>query len=136
VDVDYWTPTNTDAKYPAPGGIQSGDNPKYASNLGFFDGSYLKVRAMTLGYNFKQEYIEDFGISNLRLYFSAQNPFVLFSPLYKESGLDPETNSGVDSNGNRENVAVNTTNVSSGIPTIGANAPTTRNYMFGLNFSF
>src|SRR5690606_8739531 len=28
VKVDYWTPENTDAKYPKPGGIMSGDNPK------------------------------------------------------------------------------------------------------------
>lgn len=27
VDVDYWTEENTNAKYPKPGGIQSGDNP-------------------------------------------------------------------------------------------------------------
>lgn len=31
VDVDYWTEENTNAKYPKPGGIQSGDNPKYGN---------------------------------------------------------------------------------------------------------
>ena len=36
VDVDYWTEENTNAKYPKPGGIQSGDNPKYGSTLGYF----------------------------------------------------------------------------------------------------
>ena len=35
VDVDYWTEENTNAKYPKPGGIQSGDNPKYGSTLGY-----------------------------------------------------------------------------------------------------
>lgn len=40
VDVDYWTEENTNAKYPKPGGIQSGDNPKYGSTLGYFDASY------------------------------------------------------------------------------------------------
>lgn len=35
VDVDYWTPENKGAKYPKPGGIQSGDNPKYGSTLGY-----------------------------------------------------------------------------------------------------
>ena len=33
VDVDYWTEENTNAKYPKPGGIQSGANPKYGSSL-------------------------------------------------------------------------------------------------------
>ncbi|WNH13835.1 SusC/RagA family TonB-linked outer membrane protein [Thalassobellus suaedae] len=136
VDVDYWTPTNTDAKYPAPGGIQSGDNQKYASTLGYFDGSFLKVRTITLGYNFDQGLIKDLGIQKLRVYATAQNPFVLFSDFHKESGMDHETNSGVDSNGNRQNVAVNTSNISVGIPTIGTNVPTTRNYMIGLNLTF
>src|SRR5690606_3423090 len=49
VDVDYWTPENTNARYPRPGGPQSSDNPRYGSTLGYFDASYLKVRAITLG---------------------------------------------------------------------------------------
>ncbi|WP_179021878.1 SusC/RagA family TonB-linked outer membrane protein [Winogradskyella forsetii] len=136
VDVDYWTPSNTDAKYPAPGGVQSGDNQKYASTLGYFDGSYLKIRAMTLGYNFNPKTLDKTGIERLRIYFTAQNPFVLFSPFHDESGLDPETNSGVNGDGTRQNVAVNTGNISGGIPTIGTNVPTTRNFLLGLNITF
>ena len=137
VNVDYWTPENTDAKYPAPGGIQAGDGPKYGSTMGYFDGSYLKVRAMTLGYNFNTDLVSDLGIQNMRLYATVQNPFVLFSPFYKESGMDPETNSGVDVNGNRQNSATGTNGfISQGIATIGANVPTTRNFMLGLNLTF
>lgn len=137
VNVDYWTPTNTNANYPAPGGIQSGDNPKYGTTLGYFDGSYLKVRAITLGYNFSQDFINNAGIQNMRLYATVQNPFVLFSPFHKESGMDPETNSGVDSDGNAQNSATGTNGqISRGIATIGANVPTTRNFMLGLNLTF
>lgn len=136
VDVDYWTPNNTDAKYPAPGGVQSGDNQKYASTLGYFDGSYLKIRAMTLGYNVPRKTLEQIGIERLRVYVTAQNPFVFFSPFHDESGLDPETNSGVNGDGTRQNVAVNTGNISGGIPTIGTNVPTTRNFLLGLNITF
>ena len=136
VRVDYWTPTNTDAKYPAPGGPQSGDNQDYASTLGYFNGSFLRFRTITLGYNFEQGFLDKLGIQNLRIYATAQNPFVLFSDFKKESGLDPETNSGVNGDGTRQNVAVNTTQISNGIPTIGVNAPTTRNYLLGLNISF
>lgn len=137
VDVDYWTPTNTGAKYPAPGGIQSGDNQKYMSTLGYFDGSYLKVRALTLGYNFTQDVFKNLGVDQLRLYATVQNPFVLFSPFHDESGLDPEvTNSGVNSDGTRQNSATNTTNISTGIPTVGTNVPSTRNFLIGLKLSF
>ncbi len=137
VDVDYWTPTNTDAKYPAPGGIQSGDNQKYASTLGYFNGSYLKVRALTLGYNFTPNILSKIKLNNLRIYGTILNPFVLFSPFHDESGLDPEvTNSGVDAQGQRQNSAVNTSNISRGIPTIGTNVPSTRTFLIGLNVSF
>ncbi|WP_318311771.1 SusC/RagA family TonB-linked outer membrane protein [Flagellimonas crocea] len=137
INVDYWTPENTDAKYPAPGGIQAGDGPKYGTTMGYFDGSYLKIRAMTLGYNFDQDLVSGFGMSNLRLYATVQNPFVLFSPFHRESGMDPETNSGVDNNGNAQNSATGTSGfISRGIATIGANVPTTRNFMLGLNLTF
>ena len=136
VQVDYWTPTNTDAKYPKPGGIQSGDNPKYGTTLGYFDGSYLKVRTITLGYNFEQKLLENIGVERLRIYATVQNPFVLFSPFHRESGMDPETNSGVNNDGNAQNSATGTNGNFRGLPTIGANLPTTRNYMIGLNLTF
>ncbi|RXG11995.1 TonB-linked SusC/RagA family outer membrane protein [Leeuwenhoekiella aestuarii] len=137
IDVDYWTPTNTDAKYPAPGGIQDGDGPRYGRTMGYFDGSYLKIRAMTLGYNFESTLAEKAGLSSLRLYATVQNPFVLFSPYHKESGMDPETNSGSDGAGNAQNSATGTAGfISRGIATIGTNVPTTRNFLLGLNVKF
>ena len=72
IDVDYWTEENTGAKYPKPGGIMSSDNPKYGSTLGYFNAGYLKIRAITLGYDFaKLKPVKDFGISRLRLYASC-----------------------------------------------------------------
>ena len=132
LDVDYWTPENTGAKYPKPGGIQSGDNPKYGSTLGYFNAGYLKFRTITLGYNFENlKAIKDFGISRLRLYASIQNPFVLFSPFNNESGLDPETNSW-----SNENTAVGYSFGSHRMPIVGYNTPATRNFLFGVNVTF
>jgi len=129
VDVDYWTPDNRDAEYPNPRGIRSGDNPKYMSTMGYFDASYVKIRAITLGYTLDQEFMKRLGIEKLRLYFTAQNPFVLFSPYHKQSGMDPETNSYGD-----ENQAV--ASYQRRFLVIGTNTPTTRNYLFGLNLTF
>ncbi|SFQ83806.1 SusC/RagA family TonB-linked outer membrane protein [Hymenobacter arizonensis] len=132
VKVDYWTPENTDARYPKPGGIASGDNPKYGSTLGYFDASYLKVRTISLGYNFdNMAWLKGAGVSRLRLYATAQNPFVLFSPYNKESGMDPETNSFGD-----ENAAVPLGQNLRRILTLGTNAPATRSYIVGLNLTF
>ncbi|WP_083470195.1 SusC/RagA family TonB-linked outer membrane protein [Rufibacter tibetensis] len=131
VKVDYWTPENTDARFPKPGGIASGDNPKYASTLSYFDASYMKVRTISLGYNFDNNaWLKNAGVNRLRLYVTAQNPFVMFSPYHRESGMDPETNSYAD-----QNVAV-TTGTPNRLLTIGTNAPATRSYLVGLNVTF
>ncbi|HVY75885.1 MAG TPA: TonB-dependent receptor [Puia sp.] len=129
VKVDYWTPDHTDAKYPKPGGIASGDNPKYSSTLGYFDASYLKIRAITLGYDLSRSVIKNRNIK-MRVYFTVQNPLVMFSPYHKESGMDPETNSYGD-----QNQAV-TTSYQHRFLQIGTNAPATRNYVFGVNLTF
>jgi TonB-linked SusC/RagA family outer membrane protein len=130
VSVDYWTPENTGAKYPAPGGV-GGDNPKYGSTLGYFDASYLKIRTITLGYNVSKPLLAKAGISNVRVYIAVQNPFVMFSPYHDESGMDPETNSF----GN-ENAAVPYSANLRRILTVGTNTPSTRNYLLGLNLTF
>lgn len=130
INVDYWTPTNTGAKYPNPAGPISNDNPKYASTLSYFDGSFMKIRTITLGYDLSRSLIKNPNI-NMRMYFTAQNPFVMFSPFHKESGLDPETNSF----GN-ENAAVNLSQNLRRILTVGFNTPSTRNYIVGVNLTF
>jgi hypothetical protein len=130
VKVDYWTPNNTDAKYPKPGGVLSGDNPMYGSTLGYFDASYLKIRTITLGYDLNRSLIKNSALT-MRMYFTVQNAFVFFSPYKKESGMDPETNSY----GN-ENAAVAMSYSMRRFLTIGTNAPSTRNYVVGVNLSF
>jgi TonB-linked SusC/RagA family outer membrane protein len=137
IDVDYWTPENTGAKYPRPGAI-GGDAPKYLNSLSYVDASFLKMRTITLGYNFDQsEWFKVKGISRLRLYATVQNPFVMFSPYHKQSGMDPETNSYA-----YENAAVNlasTTNLNDAkrrLLQTGTNTPSTRNFIFGLNLTF
>ena len=129
VKVDYWTTTNTSAQYPNPAGPLSGDNPVYGSTLGYFDASYLKVRTITLGYNFKQQWLKFAGIQKLRLYGTVQNPFILFSAYHNQSGMDPETNSY----GN-QNQAVNSYN--SRTLVIGTNTPSTHSYLVGINVTF
>jgi TonB-linked SusC/RagA family outer membrane protein len=52
------------------------------------DGSYLRVKNVTLGYSFNRDFIGKFGLRTLRLYASAQN-LLTFT---KYSGLDPEVN--------------------------------------------
>ena len=128
LDVDYWTPNNTGAKYPNPAGPISNDNHKYANTMSYFDASFLKIRTITLGYDLSRSLIKNSDIK-MRMYFTAQNPFVFFSPYHDESGLDPETNSF----GN-ENQAAGS--FPRRILTVGFNTPSTRNYILGVNLTF
>jgi TonB-linked SusC/RagA family outer membrane protein len=130
IDVDYWTPSNPDAKYPNPAGPISNDNPKYASTLSYFNSSYMKIRTITLGYDFSRSLIKNSGVK-MRMYFTAQNPFVMFSPFNKESGLDPETNSIAN-----DNTASAGFIIPRRVLTVGFNTPSTRNYIVGINLSF
>ena len=133
IQVDYWTPENTSAHFPLPGGITNSNNPKYGSTLGYFSASYLKIQTISLGYNFAGSLLKKSGIQTLRLYATAQNPFVLFSPYHKQSGMDPETNSyGNDGS----NAAVPYGNNLSRLLTVGYNTPSTHNYLIGINLTF
>lgn len=136
IDVDYWTESNTDAKYPKPGGMTSNDNPIYGSTLGYFDASYMKIRAITLGYNFDGiKAVKNFGIDKLRVYFTVQNPFVLFSPYTNECGLDPETNT-LSNNNDTMAVTMEGYKGSHTLPVVGYNTPSTRSFIFGVNLTF
>jgi len=135
IKVDYWSTTNTGARYPLPSGILSGDNPKYGSTLGYFDASYLKIQTITLGYNFNQRLIRKAGFDKLRIYGTVQNPVVLFSPYNKQSGMDPQPNSiGTD----QANAAVPYTanTAQSRLLTVGYNTPSTHNFIVGINLTF
>jgi TonB-linked SusC/RagA family outer membrane protein len=129
IQVDYWSTTNTGAAYPNPAGPLSGDNPKYANTLSYFNGTYVKIRTISLGYEVKTNWIKKLGLSKLHVYATVQNPFILFSDYHKQSGMDPETNSYGDGNS-----AVASYNHR--ILTVGYNTPSTHNYMIGLNMSF
>lgn len=65
------------------------DNKRVSSRF-IEDGSYLRIKNVTLGYTFNKELMQRIHISSLRLYVSAQNLFTFT----RYSGLDPEVNYG------------------------------------------
>ena len=98
--LDYWTPTNTDAKYPqltSRSGSQSNNFGTYglASDLYKLNGAYMRVKNIQVGYTLPQKWTKKIGIEKLRVYVNAQNPFT-FS---HNSFIDPES-SEVGSNMN------------------------------------
>lgn len=53
------------------------------------DGSFIRMKNISLGYNFSKEYTQKLGISSLNMRLQAVNPFLIFSDK-KLNGQDPE----------------------------------------------
>lgn len=76
--LDYWVAgTNEDAEYYSPGSNGESDDT-YGSSLGYRDGSYIKMRTLSLGYNFTPQQLKHTGLGTLKVYVQALNPFTLY----------------------------------------------------------
>ena len=80
------------------------------------DGSYLRCKLLQIGYTLPKKWV---GGADLRLSFSAQNPFTITG----YSGMDPE-------------VMSNTTNATLAPGTDKNTLPQARTYTFGVNLAF
>ncbi|MFC5683678.1 SusC/RagA family TonB-linked outer membrane protein [Flavobacterium sp. MAHUQ-51] len=83
---DRWSPTNSDSNIFRTGGFNGSGN-NYSSNF-IEDGSYLRLKTVSLGYNFDPEFVKKMHLKSLRFYLSGQN-LITWT---KYSGLDPEVN--------------------------------------------
>lgn len=86
---DRWTGENTSDW--TPRASKNGWNLRNSSYY-IEDGSYLRLKNITLGYNLPQDLTKRYNIDNIRVYTSVSNLFTLSS----YSGYDPEAASGVD----------------------------------------
>jgi TonB-linked SusC/RagA family outer membrane protein len=74
-NVNYWTPENPSNDYPRPTSKTSRTQMYGGSTLGYKDGSFIKIRNITLGYTLPKTLTQRFGMSSLRWYVSARNYF-------------------------------------------------------------
>lgn len=88
-DFDYWTSSNPTNAFPlAKLGVSN-----YAKEaLQYVDGSFVKIKNITLGYSFPRNILNKLGMSQLRVYGTIQNPFI-FCKDDMMKGLDPENTS-------------------------------------------
>ena len=82
---NVWSPENTGAQYPRLTQVDRNGNYQRASDLFIEDASYLRLRNIQLGYNFKID-----GFKKFRVYVSGQNLLTLTN----YSGFDPEVAAG------------------------------------------
>lgn len=108
--TDYWTPENTDARYPriTDGGFN--DNNYRQSDFWSRDGTHLRMKNIYLRYALPSGIMDRLGIQSTKLIFSGHNLFVLKG--YSE-GFDPQMGSGT-----------------------GWYYPQTKSYTVGLNITF
>lgn len=91
----------------------------YPSSYYVEDGSYLRIAQITLGYSFPKKWIAPAKISNLRIYFTANN----LATITGYSGYDPEVSAANDN-------VICTPGYDS------STYPRSRSYVLGINLTF
>jgi hypothetical protein len=79
-EIDYWRPDNTGADWQKPVYSQAGGDP-YSGLLGFKDASFIKIRNLSLGYNFDKALLKSIGLNGLKLYVQGKNLGMLYSSI-------------------------------------------------------
>ena len=77
-EISYWRPDNTGADWQKPVYSQAGGDP-YAGLLGFKKASFIKIRNLSLGYNFDKSICNAIGINGIKLYVQGKNLGMLYS---------------------------------------------------------
>ena len=115
--VDNVMVSNPDATYPRASINDPNDNDAWSDRF-IEDGSYLRLKSLTLGYTFDKKLIKKLGLSNLRMTFNATNLFTITG----YDGYDPEI--GVST------ASTNVYGLDNG------RYPSPTSFTFGLNVSF
>jgi len=123
---DYWTPTNTDAFYPAAynNGASNSTNNMQVQSRYLLNMAYLRVKNITLGYSLPKSVLDKAFINQLRVYAALEN-FLTFDHL---NGLpiDPEAINGYS--------MWNNSNYNSGRTGVGI--PAFKSVSFGVQLNF
>ena len=88
---NYWTESNPSNDFPALNANRETKSYIGYGSLNYVDGSFFKIKNITLGYTFPERLLKNAGISKCRLYATITNPLtVAKSHLLKD--YDPEMN--------------------------------------------
>ena len=133
VSVDYyenhWSPTNPSNRYARVNYNDDVSANNVASSVYVENGSYLRLRNVTLGYTLPADVAKKLTLNRVRIYLAAQNLFTFT----KYSGLDPEIGqpTGTDPNNNNSSASNPT---ASGVDV--GTYPSSRFFTMGLNVTF
>jgi TonB-dependent starch-binding outer membrane protein SusC len=86
--LDYWTPTNTSTNIPRPIALDPNNNLAISDRY-IKDGSYFRLKNISIGYSINSRLLKRMHVSKLRVYIQGQNLFTIT----KYPGWDPEIGS-------------------------------------------
>lgn len=104
LDLDYWTPENKSNKYPRM--VAGRQLPLNSASISYQDGTFVKLKTVSLGYSFPEKVLSNLSLSKLRVYGTVQNPYMN----KKTWSIDPEG--------------------------LGFSGPSVKTFMFGISASF
>ncbi len=119
--LNSWSTENINSDIPRFGESSQNNNERILSDRWLEDGSFLRIKTVTLGYTLPQAWAKKITVQNLRIYVTAQNLFTLT----KYSGFDPEVS---------ESVGWGSGGLDMGVDH--GNYPQPRILLFGINLSF
>lgn len=91
---NYWTPTNPANVFPVMNYQSTSSNMIGFAGLNYVNGSFLKIKNITLGYTLPSKVAQKIALQKLRLYATVTNPLIVTkSSLLKD--YDPEMNGGL-----------------------------------------
>lgn len=90
---DFWSPTNTSAKWPQPTTAPKVSVDAVNRATWINDGSFVAVRNISLAYNVPSLLLNRIQIKNLQLYAQLLNPF-LFGGEVVKAGINPDDTNG------------------------------------------
>ena len=93
--LNRWTGEGTSDKYPRVTFSDNNLNGKTVSDFYIQDGSFVRLRNITLGYSLPKNITDAIRLTKLRLYVSAENLYTFT----RYTGYDPEIGGGVFDNG-------------------------------------
>ena len=98
--MDYWTPENPSNDFPRP--INGPLNTYFGYQaLPFIDGSFIKIKNISLGYTLPKTTLSKMKLASIRFYATASNVFT-FSKNHLLRYYDPERGGGTDDPLNRQ----------------------------------
>lgn len=92
---DYWTEDNPSNDFPAIDSSRAITNYTASSSLNYVDGSFFKIKNITLGYTLPASIAKKAGLEKCRIYGTITNPY-LYAKSHLLKDYDPEMNGDLD----------------------------------------